>query len=50
MLRDNALYRVVSYPALLRRMIEVEHPGDYATFNSNQLCDRTAASLDEPSN
>jgi hypothetical protein len=29
---------------------EVEHPGDYATFNSNQLCDRTAASLDESSN
>jgi hypothetical protein len=23
------------------RRFEVEHPGDYATFNSNQLRDRT---------
>jgi hypothetical protein len=39
MLRGNALHGVVSYPALLR--LEVEHPGDYATFNSNQLHAKT---------
>src|SRR6516162_7776730 len=26
------------------RRFEVEHPGDYATFNSNQLRDRTGSS------
>src|SRR5262249_10545126 len=55
MLRANALHGVVSYPTLQRRRFEVEHPGDYATFNSNQLRDGThqfmrgVASLGAPS-
>jgi hypothetical protein len=32
---------VVSYPTLKRRRFEVDHPGDYATFNSYQLRDVT---------
>src|SRR6266496_4988233 len=44
MLRGNALHGVVSYPgASTPDDFEVEHPGDYATFNSNQLRDRTRA-------
>src|SRR4249920_1621337 len=42
-LRDNVLHGVVSYLTLQRSDdSRFEHPGDYATLNSNQLRDGTA--------
>jgi hypothetical protein len=41
MLRANALHGVVSTRRFNVGRFEVEHPGDYATFNSNQLRDGT---------